>query len=136
MSENLSKTGARDVNALAEEMHDAIVTLAGGRGWADTREAWLARAARRAGISYRRAKSFFYREVSNPGGNEIEAVRTALAKHKPVGTDAKNQDDTSAAELRRLVHEHAELGRRIAALDAAMRGRSDARPPEGAPRAQ
>lgn len=72
-----SPSKERDMQ-LADEMHDAIVRLAGERGWHETREAWLAKAARKAGISFRRAKTFFYREPGAFRAEDVEAVRAAL----------------------------------------------------------
>lgn len=54
-------------------MRDAIATVAGPRQWADTRESWLARAARRAGVSFRQAKALFYGEITDP--NHLVARR-------------------------------------------------------------
>lgn len=63
---------------IADEMHDAIVKLAGDREVYDSRERWLQRAARRAGISFRTAKALFYREVPDPRASVIEKIRTAV----------------------------------------------------------
>ena len=89
MAEKSSK--GREMHALSDEMHDAICRLAGPRDVFDSRERWLERAARRAGISPRRAKAFFYREASAPRVQDVEAVRTAVEKHLPAGagTDAE-----------------------------------------------
>ena len=85
----------------ADEMRNAIVTLAGERRWHDTRESWLAGAARKAGISYRQAKAFFYGEARNPSVATVERVRAAL-KHQPVGT---GEYDHRIEEMRALVAE-------------------------------
>ena len=81
MSEKSSTKAETEMAALADEMHDAIVSLAGERGWSETREAWIARAARRAGISVRAAKSFFYKEAANPAALTVERVRIARGHH-------------------------------------------------------
>lgn len=55
-----------------------FVALAGGeRGWADTRGSWLARAARRLGISPGRATSLFYGKARN-----ISAVEYLTLKER------------------------------------------------------
>ena len=69
------------MTVLADEMHDAIVKLAGDREVFDSRERWLERAARRAGISFRTAKSLFYREGADPRASVIEKIRTAVRGH-------------------------------------------------------
>jgi hypothetical protein len=45
-----------------EIARDMLCELSGPRGWNDTRESWLARGARRAGLSLRRARAIFYQE--------------------------------------------------------------------------
>jgi hypothetical protein len=67
------------MNALLDDMQSAIEILAGPRQSGDTRESMIARAARKAGISYRQAKSFFYREAVNPSGLAVISVQRALA---------------------------------------------------------
>lgn len=69
------------VSELALEMRDAITTLAGQRGWSETRERWLDRAARSAGITYRQARSLFYCE-GNPRATLIEQVRAAVRRRQ------------------------------------------------------
>jgi hypothetical protein len=65
-------------STLIDEMRDAIRELAGPRDFNDTRESWLNRAARRAGISFRQAKAFHYGETPNPRASDVEKVRTAI----------------------------------------------------------
>lgn len=69
------------MTALASEMSEAIIALAGPRTAYDTRESMIGRAARRAEISYRQAKSFFYREAANPAARAVDQVRNALARN-------------------------------------------------------
>lgn len=51
-----------------------ICELAGPRGWHDTREAWLARGARKAGITLRRARALFYQEPIKLGADEYLTI--------------------------------------------------------------
>lgn len=60
----------------SSEMREAVATVAGPRAFHETRESWLARAARNAGISFRQAKSLFYGEITDP---EHKAARRMLA---------------------------------------------------------
>ncbi|MBF9234702.1 hypothetical protein [Microvirga alba] len=68
---------------VVDEMRDAIIELAGNRRGDETRDRWLERAARAAGISFRTAKAFFNREAKNPGIEAVEKVRVALRQNTP-----------------------------------------------------
>ena len=46
--------------------HTEIEIIAGPMQAGDTKESWLARAARKAGISYRQCKALYYREMTDP----------------------------------------------------------------------
>lgn len=78
MPENSSSRA--EMNALLDDMQSAIHLLAGPRQASDTRESMIARAARKAGISYRQAKSFFYREAINPSAQAVVAVQRAITE--------------------------------------------------------
>lgn len=90
------------VSSVALEMKRSIVALAGPRTWNETREAWIARAARKARINYRQAKALFYGETVDPKHSVVERVRTAV--------------DLEAARL-----EHTQFAARLAALEEAYR---------------
>lgn len=81
-----------------------FVALAGGeRGWADTRGSWLARAARRLGISHGRATSLFYGKARN-----ISAVEYLTLKER---ADAIRADqDRHQAALQEICDHAAALG--------------------------
>lgn len=112
MAENPSN-GGKAVSKLVMEMRDAIIELAGNRALFDTRDRWLERAARAAGISRRMAKSFFYCERCNPSAEVVEAVRAARdnlrAKTRKLG-------NVSGARS-----EYAELLARIEKLEKTLR---------------
>src|SRR5689334_6925559 len=55
-----------------------IAVAAGPRDWADTRESWLARAARKLGLSYRRTKSIWYNEARVIRADEYLKIRAQL----------------------------------------------------------
>lgn len=78
MSEKSSRGSDGMSTTLAEEMKDGIARLCGPRAVHDNRESWLARGARRAGISYRQAKSLFYSESEDPSGQVVWRVLHAL----------------------------------------------------------
>ena len=50
----------------SSEMRETIEIVAGPRGFNDTRESRLARAARRAKVSYRTARALWYGEITDP----------------------------------------------------------------------
>lgn len=67
---------------LAREM---LCELAGPRGWHDTRESWLARGARRAGLTLRRARAIFYQEPLRLTADEYLGIQRAYtAAHEAV----------------------------------------------------
>lgn len=107
------------MTALVDEMHSAILVLAGPRSSYDSRESMLSRASRAAGISYRQAKSFFYRESTNPSAHVVARVRNALACCTP------QTHHGAAAELdlvARLEAENAILRQFIASTLAGVEG--------------
>jgi hypothetical protein len=119
MAENLSKLGTKKMIAIADEMKTSIEQLCGPRDFHDTRESWLARGARRAGISYRAAKAFFYRETRNPRSSDVEAVRAALLKD---GADNDRYRERASADeaIRAEIHDLLEnLDRAVSRLEAA-----------------
>lgn len=57
---------------------DMLCELSGPRGWHDTRESWLARGARRACLSMRRARAIFYQEPIRLTADEYIAIEAAF----------------------------------------------------------
>lgn len=100
-------SGVSKVSSLSIEMRQAIIRLGGPRDWYATRESWLAKAARNAGITYRTAKSLFYCEAEDPRASVVERIRTAIAARC-------TQDEVKARD------EFSELSARLARLEAAM----------------
>lgn len=60
-----------------EIARDMLCELSGPRGWNDTRESWLARGARRAGLTLRRARAIFYQEPIRLEADEYLAIKRA-----------------------------------------------------------
>lgn len=54
-----------------------LCDLCGPRGWNDTRESWLARGARKAGLTLRRARALFYSEPIRLDADEYLAIERA-----------------------------------------------------------
>ena len=115
MPENASRKPESEMN-VAAEMKRSIVTLAGPRQDTDTRESMIARAARRAGISFRQAKTFFYGETTNPRFGVIERVRAAI-ENANLAQEAK-----ARAEYEHVREQIALLEQRLAALHADIGG--------------
>ena len=63
-------------------MRNLVAAVAGPRQWGDTRESWLARAARRAGVSYRQAKALFYGEIIDADHRTARRMREAAGQHE------------------------------------------------------
>lgn len=61
----------------ATRARDMLCDLSGPRGWNDTRESWLARGARKAGLSIRRARAIFYQEPIRLDADEYLAIERA-----------------------------------------------------------
>lgn len=95
--------------SVAFEMKGSVVSLAGPRQATDTRESMIARAARRAGISYRQAKAFFYGEVVNPRVEAVERVRAAVraaarqSRAEAIGRDELGELRTRMDRIERLL---------------------------------
>lgn len=86
-------------------MRDVIATVAGPRTWNDTRESWLARAARRANISYRSAKSLWYGEIND-------------AEHKAARRMVKAAEQHGRDEARELAGRFESIAVALGATDA------------------
>jgi hypothetical protein len=63
-------------------MRELVAAVAGPRRWNDTRESWLARAARNAGVSYRQAKSLYYGEITDVDHKTVRKMRAAAGRHE------------------------------------------------------
>ncbi len=95
-TESSSGDGVRVVNDICTEMQDGIVLLAGERSAFDTKESWIANAGRIAGVSYRTAKTFFYKESENPNSKSVDKVRAVVAKLK------HDEDAREAARIQQI----------------------------------
>jgi len=70
----------RTPDCIALEMRDAVIMAGGNRSWSDTRQAWLARAARVLGITPRRAQSLFYQKARAIPAWEADNIRLQIAQ--------------------------------------------------------
>lgn len=61
-------------------VREIVVAVAGPRNFTDTRETWLRRAARRAGISFRQAKALWYGEITDQNHRSARLMQDAATK--------------------------------------------------------
>lgn len=81
-------------------MRELIVAVAGERSWNETRESWLARTARLAGVSFRQVKAIFYGEITDENHRTARLLRDAAArKAKREATCLANQFETIAGAM-------------------------------------
>lgn len=89
---------------LADELRQSIISIAGERLPTDTRESWLRRGARKAGIEFGEAKRLFYRDSPNPRASLVDRVRAAVVR--------KNQEMETA-----FAKDYRELSARLELLE-------------------
>lgn len=83
MSEKLSRSAS---------VRELIAAVAGPRQWSDTRESWLHRAARRAGISFRQAKALFYGEITDVNHRSARLMRDAAENYGNLASQLRSMD--------------------------------------------
>lgn len=100
------KTESRDVKPEKSDgfkmdtiWREEITVIAGPYSPSDTRESWLSRAARRAGVSVRTAKSLFYGETIDPRDSVAQRVRGAAAQARKSAIEQARQYEHIAASL-------------------------------------
>lgn len=108
----------------AIDWSEMIGVIAGPKLPGDTGESWLARAARRAGITYRQAKALKYGETTDPKHSVASRVLSAadqakLAQAKHHATELANIFQGTASRLRNVDEDF--YGPRIDALIDAAR---------------
>lgn len=92
MGKFLHKSDKKMASSVNLTMRDAIIAAAGERGWNDTRDSWLTRAARVLGLSPRKARSLFYGTPASVSAEEIITAAAFLA--------AKQEREERAHEIR------------------------------------
>lgn len=101
-----SSDGKRKMS-IAVNWSQMIGAIAGPMQPGDTRESWLSRAARRAGISYRQAKALRYGEVTDPKFSVANSVLSAADRAR---IEEARRD---ALYVANLCHQHAETLARV-----------------------
>jgi len=83
------------------EMREAVEIVAGPRGFNDTRESWLARAARRANVSYRTTRALWYGEITDPEHKAARRMTDAARRHGAIeAKELAGRFETIAASMR------------------------------------
>jgi len=91
MQDDLSK-----MTTIETDWRQEVVWVCGPRLETDTRESWLARGAKKAGVTWRQLKALFHREVVDPKHSIGERVRLAAAQ-------ARKEAIQHAAQMQSLV---------------------------------
>ena len=81
------------------QWRDEITIIAGVYQPSDTRESWLARAARKAHISFRQAKAFWYGECTDPRYSVALRVRSAADQARKEAAQLASQFESIAGGL-------------------------------------
>jgi hypothetical protein len=78
-----SKSGPMSARSetIRDEIRLSIATAAGDRGWNDTRQSWLSRAASRLGLTYSRTRKLWY-GIGRPYADELEEIRARITEQK------------------------------------------------------
>jgi hypothetical protein len=76
-----------------------IATIAGPLLQNETRESWLARAARKAGITFRQCKGLFYGEIDDPKVSVAWGVLSAAAKARKEARELASQFEYLAGKM-------------------------------------
>ena len=97
----------RTVTEIAIELRNALIAVGGERGWNETRQRWIERAARAAGISFRTGKAIFYCEPSDHRSSAVESLRAAAARK------VMQQEDAAA-------NDYADIASRLARLESTL----------------
>lgn len=81
-----------------ERVREALATAAGQRGWGTTREAWLARAARRVGLTPGRAKRLWYGEARRIDAAEYVALTARAAELREASAQRRRRLDEARGD--------------------------------------
>lgn len=106
---------------------DEIEVIAGPKLASDTRESWLARAARRAGITFRQCRALYYGETVDPKMSvAIGVVTAAQAARREAAAQASRFEKVAGALHASDPDFHS--SDIVALIDAARRLRGEDRP--------
>ena len=98
MSESSSRISESTMGQSVTWRED-IAAIAGPYRPSDTREGWLARAARRARIPFRQMKSLWYGECTDPRYSVVMSVRGAADQARKEALELASRFETAAGSL-------------------------------------
>lgn len=103
-------------------MRELVAAVAGQREFSDTRESWLNRAARRAGISFRSVKGIFYGEIADPRHPAVQLLQHAASRRAGAVAGrfeaiARGMETTDADFYREDIAALVHTARRLRGLD-------------------
>jgi hypothetical protein len=78
---------------------DEIQVIAGPKLSGDTKESWLARAARKAGITFRQCKALYYNETKDPKASVASSVLLASRQAREEAKSLASQFETLAGAM-------------------------------------
>ena len=87
------------MDAAIHNWRDDIKLIAGVYLPDDTRESWLARAARRAGITFRQCRALYYREVTDPRHSVATKINRAADQAREQAADLASRYEAIAGSL-------------------------------------
>lgn len=73
----------------SDAVRGLVAAVAGPQLHSDNRKSWLARAARKAGISFRQIKSLFYGEIRDPNHRSVRLLRDAAESRAAADAQAR-----------------------------------------------
>lgn len=99
--ESLSRAREKLSRVSMTELRRLVAAVAGPKQWTDTRDSWLHRAARRAGLGDRMMKRLFYAEIDDPDHPAVVKLMEAAAHYET--ENLADRLDEMAQTLRRLI---------------------------------
>jgi hypothetical protein len=95
----LESSDRNNMSATTTDWSDRIADIAGPYRPFDTRESWLARAATKAGISFRQCKALFYGEAKRPKQQVAEKIIGASERARREASDLASRFETLAGAM-------------------------------------
>jgi hypothetical protein len=105
--------------SLRSECQAYIALLAGPRENRDSRESWIAKAARPPALSLRKIKSLYYGEITDPDHPAVVALKDAADRYEL--ESLASQIDELGKRVRAIIHKRIAGGRHELVLDLRRR---------------
>lgn len=105
--------------SLRAECQAYIALLAGPRENRDSRESWIAKAARPPALTLRTIKSLYYGEITDPVHPAVVALKEAADRYEL--ESLASQIDELGRRVRAIIHKRTDGGRQDALFDRRRR---------------